>query len=424
MPSPLRGTTVTRVRAALYQWFERHRWAGDGILAAAFFIALLVSSFTFGSTDRDVVPILLVSAAPLLVRRTQPEIALVAGCLVLLGNVAQIGSLTPAVLLAPVLVHAAVAYSSSRVWGRVALAAGLVGSVLGPIRWSYSQWDRTILTMSVGACALSVVAAFIVGERQRDRREHQAEQVRTLTERAALLAAERDQRGRAAAATERTRIARELHDIVAHSLSVVIVQADGAAAAVAVRPELAPIVLQTIAETSREALAEMRRLVGVLRDPDAAGSDGYVPAQGVRDLDALADQVRAAGIEVRLVVTGVPQPLSAGLDLTVYRLVQEALTNVLKHVGPAARAQVALDYGRKVLRVGVVDDGRGAALTAGTDGTTAAFDGPADGHGLLGMRERVWLQGGRVSAGPQAGGGFRVEATFPLPVRPNAAAGR
>ena len=257
--------------------------------------------------------------------------------------------------------------------------------------------------MPVGLCAVSVIAAFVIGERQRDRVENQAQQLRALTERASMVASEREQRARIAAATERTRIARELHDIVAHSLSVVIVQADGAAAVVGTRPELAADVLRTISETSREALAEMRRLVGVLRTSD---SDGYAPAQGLADVPALVEQVRQAGIDVDLRYEGAPVTVPAGLDLTAYRLVQEALTNVIKHAGPAASALVEITFLRGQLLIGVTDDGRGAAVPPGPDA----------GHGLLGMRERVALQGGGLAVGPQIGGGFAVRARFPLPI--------
>jgi len=396
------------VRTALYRWFERHRWAGDGILAVLFEVALLINSVSYFQRHEVASAVLALSGVPLSVRRSRPEVAVLASCGLLLLNLWFIDTPTVAVLLAPLMVHAAVAHARRRAWGRLALVMGLIGSVSAPLRWGYLGADNSVLAMGFGFCAISVVAAFVAGERQRDRRDHQSEQLRALEERAALLAAERDQRASIATATERTRIARELHDIVAHGLSVVIVQADGAAAAVAAHPELAPSVLRTIAETSREALAEMRRLVAVLRtDPAGTSSDGYAPAQVIADLPALVDQVQQAGAQVRLTVTGAAHPGPAGLELTAYRLVQEALTNVLKHAGPGAQARVTLTYSLDVLHVSVIDDGRGTALDA------AYLAGP--GHGLLGMRERVWLQGGRVTAGPRPGGGFGVEAVLPLP---------
>lgn len=389
------------MRTFVYRWFEQHVWAGDAVLGALMLVALWFNALDYRYTHPILVPFLLVSAAPMFIRRSSPQWAMILGVGLLLINLRVVESANVAVILAPVLVHSCVAHARSKTWGRAALTLGLLGALAAPIRWGYWASDPTVLAIAVGFCAITVVAAFILGERQRDRVERQTEQLRSLTERASLLAAEREQRARIAAATERARIARELHDIVAHSLSVVIVQADGASAAVGARPELAVSVLNTISETSREALSEMRRLVGVLRT-DPAGTGSYAPAQGAADLSSLVEQVRQAGTRVELRISGARFNLPPGLDLTVYRLVQEALTNVLKHAGPAAAASVELAWERGSVRVAVTDDGRGAASTPG----------PPDGHGLLGMRERVWLQGGRLAVGPRTGGGFRVEAWF------------
>jgi signal transduction histidine kinase len=404
------------MRKGVYRWLEQHVWAGDAVLGVAVLIGLLISARDVLYTDPEAVPVLLLSAVPVFLRRSVTEFA-VAAAIALLGlNLWLLTSVTAAVVLAPLMVHAAVSYIPGRGWGRWALAAGLVGSVLAPVRWGYRSTDGGVLAIAVGLCAVTVIAAFVIGERQRDRVEFQAEQLRALDERASLLAAERDQRARIAASTERTRIARELHDIVAHSLSVVIVQADGAAAAAAARPEVAVSVLHTIADTGREALAEMRRLVGVLRAGETAESveTGYAPAQGVHDLPTLVEQVRQAGVAVSMTFSGVGVALPGGLELTIYRLVQEALTNVLKHAGPAVTAAVALRYGPDSVEVSVTDDGRGAAAAPGAGFPDSGS--PDGGHGLLGMRERVWLQGGRLTVGPRTGGGYSVQASFPLPV--------
>ncbi len=392
------------MRRGVYRWFEAHVWAGDAIPAVLLLIVLSVNARAFLYAQPDAVPLLLLSALPLFFRRTFTQFALLLGVVLLSLNLWVIGEATFAVVLAPIMVHAAVVYAGPKVWGRVALTCGLIGAVLAPIRWGYRNSEGSVLALAIGLCAVSVVAAFVIGERQRDRAEFQAEQLRSYAERAALLAAERDQRATMAAATERTRIARELHDIVAHSLSVVIVQADGAAAASVARPEVARAALQTISGTSREALAEMRRLVGVLRstpDREPIGEATYAPAQGIRDLASLLEQVRGAGVEVDLTVAGARRALPAGMDLTLYRVVQESLTNVLKHAGPSAKALVCIDYRPTEVRVTVTDDGRGAAA------------GNGDGHGLLGMRERVWLQGGALGVGPEPGGGFGVRAVLP-----------
>ncbi len=407
------ATTVGVVRKAIYRWFSDHVWAGDGILGGLLLATSAVNALDYRHSEPIASVLLLVSAAPVFLRRSAPEFAFTLGAGLLALNLWLLDSPTFAVVLAPVLVHSCVAHARNRSWGRASLAVGLIGALVAPLRWGYQQSDGSTLAMAVGLCAVSVIAAFVIGERQRDRQDHQAEQLRVTAERAAMLAAERDQRARIAAATERTRIARELHDIVAHSLSVVIVQADGAAAAVAGHPELATTVLRTISETSREALSQMRRLVGVLRmDPAETGT--YAPAQGVADLHPLVEQVRQAGIDVELQVRGTELALPPGLDLTIFRLVQEALTNVVKHAGPAAAATVEVTYQPGSVRVAVSDDGRGAATDL-VDGAVGAPE--SDGHGLLGMRERVWLQGGRLQIGPQAGGGFRVEAWFELPMQ-------
>ncbi|MET3807462.1 signal transduction histidine kinase [Nakamurella sp. UYEF19] len=392
------------MRKHVYRWFEQHVWAGDAILGVLMLVALVFSGADLRYSDAEVFPLLVLSAGPVFLRRSATRSAVTMAIALLGLNVLLVGEATAAVVLAPLMVHAAVAYTSGRFWGRFALAAGLLGSVAAPLRWGYRSTDNGTLTIAIGLCAVVVIAAFVIGERQRDRVEFQAEQLRVLDERSAMLAAERDQRARIAASTERTRIARELHDIVAHSLSVVIVQADGAAAAAAARPELAVSVLHTIADTGREALAEMRRLVGVLRAGDVPGSapTGYAPAQGVADLPALIEQVRQTGVAVSMTLSGDRIALPAGLGLTIYRLVQEALTNVLKHAGPVATASVALEYRPGVVEISVTDDGRGGASE------------PGFGHGLLGMRERVWLQGGRLAVGPRTGGGYRVHASFPL----------
>lgn len=399
------------MRKEVYRWFEQHVWAGDAILGLLLLVGLVITGADLRYTDPETLLLLLLCVVPVLLRRSATEFA-IGSSIVLLGlHLWFIGSATAAVALAPLMVHAAVTHTRGRAWGRVALAAGLVGSVLAPVRWGYTSTDNGVLAIAVGLCAVTVIAAFVIGERQRDRVEFQAEQLRALDERASLLAAERDQRARIAASTERTRIARELHDIVAHSLSVVIVQADGAAAAAAARPEVAVSVLHTIADTGREALAEMRRLVGVLRADETAESarTGYAPAQGVDDLPTLVEQVRQTGVATSLSISGGRLGLPAGLELTIYRLVQEALTNVLKHAGPAASASVGLFYLPDSVDVSVTDDGRGSAAVPGAGS-------PDSGHGLLGMRERVWLQGGRLTVGPRTGGGYAVQASFPLPV--------
>ncbi len=285
---------------------------------------------------------------------------------------------------------------ASRCRFRWALAAGLV-SELG-IFLALSHWDTVSLGMFL-SCSFFVIMIWLTGIYANTRQRY----LEGLEERAERAERERDQQARMAAAAERARIARELHDVVAHNVSVIIVQADGASFAIDSDPDQARQAVHAISKTGREALAEMRRLVGVLRDdpagtaPDAAD---YTPQPGLAQLE---DLVRGSGLPVDLRVTGTPHELSEGEQLAVYRLVQEALTNTLKHGGPGARATVEMEYGMRELVVRVTDDGRGAAAPLSEGG-----------HGLLGMRERVSMYGGAVQAAPRPGGGFEVLARLPV----------
>ncbi len=219
--------------------------------------------------------------------------------------------------------------------------------------------------------------------------------------------AERQSAARALA-EERLRIAQELHDVVAHSMSVIAVQAGVGAHVVEERPEQAKAALEAISATSRGTLTELRRLLGVLRDSDGARSSA--PAPGLADVPRLVDEVRAAGVPVSLRVEGAADCVHAGVELSAYRVVQEALTNVIKHAGTPTRVDVTVRYLPGSLAVEVVDDGRGLAARR-AEGDGAPADG--SGHGLLGMRERVELWGGELSVGPAAGGGYRVKALLP-----------
>ncbi|NUR82723.1 MAG: sensor histidine kinase [Nonomuraea sp.] len=273
-----------------------------------------------------------------------------------------------------------------------ALAACVVAEV--GVWMSLVHWDSATLGMFTTGSVL-VVTVWVTGLYSSTRRRY----LESLEERAERAERERDQQARIAAAAERARIARELHDVVAHNVSVMVVQADGAGYTLDSDPEQARQAVQTISKTGREALAEMRRLVGVLRQDETSATD-YVPQPGLAQLD---DLVRQAGIPADLRVEGTPSDLPEGQQLAVYRIVQEALTNALKHGGPTARVAVELHYGLAVVTVMVVDDGRGAAAPASVDG-----------HGLVGMRERVSMYGGAVQAGPRPGGGFEVLATLPV----------
>jgi signal transduction histidine kinase len=206
---------------------------------------------------------------------------------------------------------------------------------------------------------------------------------------------------------ERLRIARELHDVVAHTMATINVQAGAAAHVLPTRPEAAAEALQAIKAASKEGLRELRAILNVLRQADEA--DPTQPAPGTAQLETLVDGARRAGLETTLTVTGKPSPLPAAVDLAAYRIVQESLTNAIRHAGPA-EAAVALCYGDGELRIDVADTGRGQSAGAVTGGTGSE----GAGHGLAGMRERAAAVGGSVETGPSPGGGYRVAARLPL----------
>jgi signal transduction histidine kinase len=261
---------------------------------------------------------------------------------------------------------------------------------------------------------LQFAAAWFLGDLQHRRLAYTAK-LEVLT---AQLAGEQELRARWAVAEERGRIARELHDVVAHSVSVMVVQAGAARRSVAGNPDQATAVLTQIEDTGRQALAEMRRLLGLLRDGKDGAAAALDPQPSLAHLDGLLAATREAGLPVELAVEGEPRQPPAGIDLSAYRIVQEALTNSLKHAGPA-RAVVRVCYGAGALEVQVWDDGRGAA----DNGLESAFgrrsadsdrQNRRSGHGLIGMRERVALFGGSLEVGSRPGGGFLAAARLPL----------
>jgi signal transduction histidine kinase len=223
-----------------------------------------------------------------------------------------------------------------------------------------------------------------------------------LADKNVLLEHEQEARAKQAVAEERTRIARELHDVVAHSVSVMVVQAGAERRSLGDDRPATREALEAIEQTGRQALTEMRRLLGMLRKDD--DELALAPQPSMEHLELLVSQVREAGMPVELEVEGEPEPLPAGVDLSAYRIVQEALTNALKHAGPA-RALVRVRYRRDELELEILDDGPGPAADA-TNG--------AGGHGLIGMRERVSMFGGDLAAGERSGGGYSVHARLPL----------
>jgi signal transduction histidine kinase len=244
-----------------------------------------------------------------------------------------------------------------------------------------------------------LVVSWALGDAIRSRRAQQAERLR-LAEQEAAAAHEQSAR---AVIEERLRIARELHDVVAHSMSLIAVQAGVGEHVIRTDVDAAERALGVIAETSRKALTQTRSMLGLLRDEDT--DPAAAPAQTIDDLDALVAGVRQAGIEVALAITGPRHPLDAGVELTAYRIVQESLTNVLKH-STATHADVAVTYRDGGVDIEVRDDGTGGRVRIGKDTESG-------GHGLLGLRERTRLLGGDLDYGPVDGRGFRVAAHLP-----------
>jgi signal transduction histidine kinase len=371
-------------------------FAVDATLAGAvafFTVVLPMQGFSSNPAWTFVLGLLL--TVPLAWRRRAPVGA--AAVVVAAGLMELVSSeeFLPANVSALFMVYALGAYAP-RWASRGGLAIGLIGAVLAGLRY-FSTGSSDTLLPTIGAIGVAVVAAWALGDLRRARLLRLA----ALEERAQLLELERDQEMRLAATAERARIARELHDVVAHSLSVVIAQADGGRYAGKADPEAATGALEAIAATGRQALTDMRSLLGVLRE---GGGEEYAPQPDVAAVPALVEDVRASGLDVDLIVEGEPQPLPAGPQLAAYRIVQESLTNVLKHAGPACRAWVRLQWRADALELSVLDDGRGAGAIVSSDGA---------GQGLRGMRERAQLHGGRLEAGPRPGGGYGVHAALP-----------
>ncbi|MEV8530624.1 sensor histidine kinase [Streptomyces sp. NPDC051211] len=393
----------------LYDFLRRHPTGVDSFWAVLLFgLGMLQVAGGYDSTGERLtaVPTVVALSAAVALRRkwTVPMLWVTVGTGVyqlLTGsepNAADLGML--------VMLYTVAAADVARWISRSALGVGLAAPVLSLLRWPLHE------DTSGGETAFTVVMlmvmfalAWVLGDSVRTRRAYYAQ----LVERNQRLEKERAAQAQVAVAAERARIARELHDVVAHNVSVMVVQADGAAYVMDASPELAKEALQTISGTGRQALAEMRRLLGVLRTGEPQESEDYVPQPDVEQIEVLVEQVRTAGLDVDFQVEGAPRQLPSGVELTAYRIVQEALTNTRKHGGPDAKASVRLVYFDDGLGLLVEDDGRGAAHELYEDG---GADGA--GHGLIGMRERVGMVGGTLDAGPRPGGGFRISALLPL----------
>jgi signal transduction histidine kinase len=367
-------------------------WALDGAIAL---VLLVPTVAVFGSGRKAPstgvfiasAVVALLSVAPLLVRRRRPVEVLVA---ILVAGVALPG---PASFSPPALV-ALYPVASRRPW-RVAAAGAIATAVAFALHgtvWGY----HLPLFGAISGIALTGMA-LALGLYQSTRLAY----VEQLRDRARRLERERELLREQAATDERLRIARELHDVVAHNVSLMVVQAQ-ALGATASDHAAARRTARSIADLGRGAMSEMHRTLALMRRD---GGDGdRSPQPTLANLDALLEQARSAGVPVELSIDGEPRTLAAGIELSAYRIVQEALTNVIKHAG-TARTSVRVRYGEEALELEIVDDG------PGPDPTRAAL--PPSGHGVVGMRERVALFGGTLRTGSVNGRGYRVEALLP-----------
>ena len=405
---------MTRARAAaayafavrrLSLWFKSHPMAGDAHIAVA--IALfelpLVLSETSGAHGAVFVLVGIALTAPLVIRRRNPMLS---AYLVLAAGVAQLlthgPSAEPGVpdlrlrvadMALGISLYTLVVYV-----GRRQAALYAVCLAVGAGVWAFWRFTGPESPIMITIVAIVLALCWVLGEFAGARRAYHVEVERRL----ALLESERDHQAKLAVGEERARIARELHDVVAHAVSVMVVQSEGAAYAVRTDPDLAEQAIRTVAQTGRDALTEMRRLLGVLRSDDG-GETGRAPQPGAQSLSELAERVRAVGVPVVLELTGELDDLPAGVGLGVYRIVQEALTNTIKHAGPGASAAVRVRRVGDEVELDITDRGRGAkrGLASG-------------GNGLIGMRERANVFGGTLTAGPMPTGGWRVHAVLPL----------
>ncbi|MEV0547063.1 histidine kinase [Nocardia salmonicida] len=385
------------VDEGLVRWWRAHPMSADAVTAFALLgVCVLMGLLVNGGVAYFGLTVALL--VPLMCRRRWPSataavVALVAGAQWLTVR-DTIGAL-PADLAVPIVIYTVAAHGGRNA-GRLALVAGLGGAVLGG--WSWPQLPMpTVAHLLVGSTlAGTVAAAWLGGAWQRSRQGEFA----ALARHAALLEREGEQRTRLAVFEERTRIARDLHDILAHSLAVIIAQSDGGRYAAQAEPRRAIDALLAIGDHSRAALADTRRAIGILRE-DTHGEPNPAPTPGIAELTDLTDDLCAAGLSVTLALDLPADPLDTGLGLLAYRIVQEGLTNVVKHAGPTARAEVSVRADARWLRVDVADDGH-----AGSTGSPGGF-------GLIGMRERVESYGGTVTL-TQRDGGHHLAAMIPL----------
>ena len=387
-PRPLRGP------------FTRWPRAADAVLAT---VAFLASALSSEDPNQDFViralgdiPIagyvlFAVASGALYWRRSQPLVVL---GLTLAALTLSSGLGYPSDYFGlPIALYSVSRYATSDRWSYAGLGTAITVAAISDLL------DEGPIT-DIGSAFFFLFLVWYIGRRVRIRGDY----LRLLQERAVQLEREQAAEARRAVAEERTRIARELHDVVAHRVSVMTVQAGAAKTVAADDPERAVQAMEAVEEAGRQALGELRHLLGVLRPETEV--DGLGPQPGLADVPRLVEHLGEAALDVSLTMDDLPTDLPSSVDLSAYRIVQEALTNVLKHAGPSARTEVRLSTDKRGVAIEVLDRGHGATTL------------PGSGHGIAGMRERAQLLGGSLDAGPRPGGGFRVVARLPIEEKP------
>lgn len=401
--SPVEGDLrLPKAPGVIRQFWARHPWLVDSLIAVLYFGPTAFGGIRYVAPTpaTTIVPVVLaaITAIALLFRRYRPWAVLCIGLISMLTLVLVTGEFDFVAALFGL--YAVAVYRSTRQgWIALGVIAGFatVTGVAATVLRGNADVEplgappiNAVLQVIVLALVVLLIAINIGNSRR---------YLKALIERAEQLARERDQQATIATAAERARIAREMHDIVSHSLTVMITLADGSAAQTVGSPERAADAMRQVAETGRSALADMRRMLGVLSEDD--GTDAALePQPSTNDLGSLIERFRAAGLPVRYQATGTA-PADTGQQLTVYRIVQESLTNVLRYAPAASTVSVVIVY-----------SGDRIAVTVEDDATVHTAGGQGAGRGLLGIQERVGLYGGTVDSGPRATGGWRVHAEF------------
>ncbi|MFQ5555843.1 MAG: sensor histidine kinase [Acidimicrobiia bacterium] len=371
---------------------------GAGLAAIGLAQLILGADFDGGTRDAGVWAgvLQLAMTLPLIWRRRSPAVVLAITTLAFIADRLAAFPVTLALFSVGFAFHAAGSFLERRrslITGSIGFGVVVGFTTMGVFAQDEVAW-ATVLSM-----AALTGFPFLLG-----REVHESGRARSAAEqRAEVAERQREEKAAEAVRAERARIARELHDVVAHEMTVMTIQAAAARRTLEHDPESTADALEAIETSGREALEEMRHLLGLLRE-DQDGAH-LTPQPGLAKLTTLMEQMEEAGLPVSLSITGEPRALTAGIDLSAYRIIQESLTNALKHGGPSATAIVRLEFGASDLDIEVTDDGKGAARRLAEDN--------GGGLGLVGMRERVSMLSGELSAGPRAGGGYQVRVRIP-----------